>query len=184
MIGLFGGAFDPPHNGHVALLRGAREKLGIDDVVVVVAAYPGHKQVETPAAIRLELARAAFPGEELILDDHSRTVDMLRDHPEWRGATFLLGADEYAGFSRWKEPEEVLRLVRVAVGTRPGFPLPAAEEDGRVTFFEIDPVPVSSTELRTRLDRGEDVSGLLPAAVWDLIERGGLYGRGGYTGTS
>jgi nicotinate-nucleotide adenylyltransferase len=184
VIGLLGGAFDPPHDGHLALLRGAGEKLGLDDILVVVAAYPGHKEIETPAAIRFELARAAFPAEALILDDHARTVDMLRDHPEWWGATFLLGADEYAAFSSWKEPEEVLRLVRVAVGTRPGFALPAAEEDGRVTFFEIDPVPVSSTELRRRLDRGEDVSELVPAAVWDLIERGGLYGRGGYTETS
>jgi nicotinate-nucleotide adenylyltransferase len=184
VIGLLGGAFDPPHDGHLALLRGARERLGLDDVLVVVAAHPGHKEVETSPAIRLELARAAFPGEVLILDDHARTVDMLRDHPELWGATFLLGADEYAGFSRWKEPDEVLRLVRVAVGTRPGFPLPATEEDGRVTFFEIDPVPVSSTELRKRLDRGEDVSGLVPTAVWDLIERDGLYGRGGYTGVS
>ena len=183
MIGLFGGAFDPPHDGHVALLRGAREKLGIDDVLIVVAAYPGHKVVETPAAIRLELARAAFPDQELMLDDHARTVDMLWDHPEWYGATFLLGADEYGSFSRWKEPEEVLRLVRVAVGTRPGFPLPA-KDDGRVTFFEIDPVPVSSTELRERLERGEDCSDVVPSAVWAMIERGGLYGRDGYTDAS
>jgi nicotinate-nucleotide adenylyltransferase len=184
LTGLFGGAFDPPHNGHVALLLGARERLGLEDVVIVVSAYPGHKEVETPAAIRVELARAAFPDEELVLDDHARTVDMLRDHPEWWGATFLLGADEYASFARWKEPDEVLRLVRVAVGTRPGFPLPAGGADGRVTFFEIDPVAVSSTELRARLDRGEDCSEIVPPAVWEMIERGGLYGRGGYTEVS
>jgi nicotinate-nucleotide adenylyltransferase len=176
---LFGGAFDPPHNGHVALLRGAREQLGIDDVLVVVAAYPGHKDVDTPAAIRVELARVAFPGEEIALDGHPRTIDMLRDHPEWEGATFLLGADEYAGLAGWKEPDEVLRRVRVAVGTRPGFDLPA--RDDRVTFFEIEPVPVSSTELRERLDRGEDVHELVPPAVWEMIERGELYGRPGYT---
>ena len=181
MIGLLGGAFDPPHDGHVALVRGAREQLGLDDVLVVVAAHPGHKQVDTPPAIRLELARAAFPGEPLVLDAHARTVDMLRDHPEWWGATFLLGADEYRAFSRWKEPDEVLRLVRVAVGTRPGFPLPPPGGDGRVTFFEIDPVAVSSTELRARLDRGEDCSEIVPPAVWEMIERDGLYGRGGYT---
>jgi len=184
VIGLFGGAFDPPHEGHVALLRGARERLGIDDVLVIVAEHPGHKEVETPAAVRFELARAAFPREVVILDDHPRTIDMLRDHPEWEGATFLLGADEYAGFSLWKEPDEVLRLVRVAVGTRPGFPLPPVPDDSRVEFFEIDPVPVSSTELRERLERGEDASGLVPAAVWDLIERAGLYGRDGYTDAS
>jgi len=176
---LFGGAFDPPHNGHVALLRGAREQLGIGGVLVVVDAYPGHKEIETPAAIRMELARTAFPGEEIVLDGHPRTIDMLRDHPEWEGATFLLGADEYAGFGTWKEPDEVLRLVRVAVGTRPGFDLPV--RDDRVTFFEIEPVQVSSTELRERLDRGEDVHELVPPAVWDMIERGGLYGRPGYT---
>jgi nicotinate-nucleotide adenylyltransferase len=181
--GLFGGAFDPPHNGHVALLRGAREKLGLDDVLVIVTAYPGHKEVDAPAEARLELARAAFPGEPIVVDSHARTVDMLRDHPEWEGATFLLGADEYAGFSSWKDPDEVLRLVRIAVGTRPGFPVPE-RNDGRVTFFEIEPVPISSTELRERLDRGEDVHELVPAAVWELIERGCLYGRGGYTGTS
>jgi nicotinate-nucleotide adenylyltransferase len=179
VIGLFGGAFDPPHNGHVALLRGAREELGIEDVLVIVAADPGHKAVETPAAVRIELARAAFPGEPVVVDDHARTVDMLRAHPEWEGATFLLGADEYEHFASWKEPDEVLRLVRVAVGTRPGFPLPVL--DDRVTFFQIDPIPISSTELRERLDRGEDVSELVPASVWDLIERDGLYGRGGYT---
>lgn len=181
MTGLFGGAFDPPHNGHVALLRGAREQLGIDDVLVIVAADPGHKQVDTPAAVRLELARAAFPGEPVVLDGHARTVDMLRAHPEWEGATFLLGADEYAGFPSWKEPDEVLRLVRVAVGTRPGFPLPPPGAGGRVTFFEIEPMPISSTELRERLDRGDDVHDLVPPPVWDLVERDGLYGRGGYT---
>ena len=69
-------------------------------MLVVVAADPGHKQVDTPAPVRLELARAAFPDEPVVLDDHARTIDMLRDHPEWEGATFLLGADEYRGLPR------------------------------------------------------------------------------------
>ena len=64
-----------------------------------------------------------------------------------------------------------------------GFPVPEGN-GGRVTFFEIEPIPISSTELRERLDRGEDVHELVPAAVWELIERDCLYGRGGYTATS
>jgi nicotinate-nucleotide adenylyltransferase len=188
VIGLFGGAFDPPHNGHVALLSRAREALALDGVVVVVAAEPGHKAVETPAATRLELARAAFPGERVALDRHARTVDMLRDHPEWEGAVFLIGADEFAGFLDWKEPEEVLRLVRLGVATRPGFPreslepvLAALALPERVLFFDLEPLPIASRELRARLDRGEDVHELVPAAVWELIECDRLYGRPGYT---
>ena len=72
VIGLFGGAFDPPHNGHVALLRaaqrGARARARARRSSPPT---PGHKQVETPAAVRLELARAAFPGDEVVLDEHA-----------------------------------------------------------------------------------------------------------------
>ncbi len=189
MIGLFGGAFDPPHNGHVALLARATEELGLGESVVIVTADPGHKAVETPAAARLELARAAFPGGTVVLDDHARTIEMLRDHPEWEGAVFLLGADEFAGFLDWREPEAVLALVRLGVATRPGFPresldavLVRLEHPQRVTFFDLEPLPIASSELRRRLDLGEDVSALVPAPVWALIERDGLYGRDGYTG--
>jgi nicotinic acid mononucleotide adenylyltransferase len=53
---------------------------------------------------------------------------------------------------------------------------------GRVAFFDIEPLPIASRELRARLDRGEDVHGLVPPAVWEIIERDGLYGRPSYTG--
>jgi nicotinate-nucleotide adenylyltransferase len=188
---LFGGAFDPPHNGHVALLARARAALGLERAVVVVAGAPGHKTVATAASTRLDLAKAAFPAETVVLDDHARTVDMLRDHPEWEEAVFLLGADEFAGFLGWKEPEEVLRLVSLGVATRPGYAretldavLGRLEHPERVLFFDLEPVPIASSELRARLDRGEDVHGLVPAAVWALIERDGLYGRDGYTESS
>ena len=189
VTGIFGGAFDPPHLGHVALLRAAREELHLDETVVVVAAAPGHKWVETPAEVRFELARAAFPGVRVALDGHARTADLLRDHPEWEGAFFLLGADEFAQFLDWQEPTEVLRLARLAVATRPGFPrerldavLAELGSPERVAFFDIEPLPIASRELRARLDRGEDVHELVPAAVWSLIERDRLYGRASYTG--
>src|SRR5205085_1542654 len=120
VLGIYGGSFDPPHAGHVALVRAAKEKLGLDRVVVVVVANPGHKSVDTPPDARFEMARAAFPGDEVVLDDHARTVDMLRAHPEWHGATLLIGADELADFSNWKEPSSILGLVRLGVATRPG----------------------------------------------------------------
>src|SRR2546427_15289 len=61
MVGLFGGAFDPPHRGHVELARRAKDELGLDKLVVLVEADPGHKRVETPADVRLRLTQAAFP---------------------------------------------------------------------------------------------------------------------------
>src|SRR5205823_1834868 len=109
VLGLYGGAFDPPHKGHVELARVAKDELGLDRLLVLVSADPGHKRVETPAATRLELARAAFPDDEVALDEHARTIDMLCAHPEWHDPLFLIGADEFCDFLSWKEPDEVLR---------------------------------------------------------------------------
>jgi nicotinate-nucleotide adenylyltransferase len=181
-VGLFGGSFDPPHDGHVALVRAAKAALGLDRVLVLVAADPGHKRIDTPAWARLELARAAFPGDEVLLDDHARTADLLRDHPEWDDPIFLLGADAFIGLPGWKEPAEVLRLARLGVATRPGYPqdridatLARLDAPERVLFFELEPHAVSSHDLRTRLARGEDPVDGLPEAVRRIVERDGLY---------
>jgi nicotinate-nucleotide adenylyltransferase len=180
VIGLFGGSFDPPHNGHVALARTAASELGLDEVLVLVSADPGHKHVETPAEVRLELAQAAFPDLQVSLDEHARTIDLLRAHPDWGGdAIFLIGADQFCDFLSWKEPDEVLRRARIGVATRPGYPrerldavLEQLETPGRVLFFELEPLPIASSELRDALDRDS-----VPPAVWEIIERDGLYSR-------
>jgi nicotinate-nucleotide adenylyltransferase len=182
LIGLYGGSFDPPHRGHVELARRAKEELGLGKLVVLVSAAPGHKTVETPAEVRVCLARAAFPDDDVVLDEHARTVDTLRAHPEWSDPVFIVGADEFADFLAWKEPEEVLRRTRLAVATRPGFPherlqavLERLEQPDRVLFFEIEPTPVASRDLRARLARGEDVADEVPSAVVRTIKKGGLY---------
>jgi cytidyltransferase-like protein len=73
VIGLYGGSFDPPHLGHVSVAREAKERFGLERIVILVSADPGHKRVVTPGEARLELACAAFPGDEVVLDDHART---------------------------------------------------------------------------------------------------------------
>jgi len=184
--GILGGAFDPPHRGHVELARRAKQELGLAKLLVLVADDPGHKHVATPVDLRLQLARAAFPGDEVLVDDHARTVDTLRAHPEWEGSVFLVGADQFADFLTWKEPNEVLRLARLGVATRPGFSRDALQavlaqlaEPTRVLFFEIEPTPVASRDLRARLRRGEDVAAEVPSAVLETIRSGGLYAAGG-----
>lgn len=181
-LGLYGGAFDPPHRGHVELARVAKQALGLDRLLVLVAADPAHKHVETPGSVRLALAQAAFPDDEVLVDGYARTIDLLRAHPEWDGATLVIGADQFADFLAWKEPDEVLRRVRLAVATRPGYPqaaldavLDRLEQPHRVEFFELEPIPLASSELRGRLARGEDVRGDVPPEAADLIRRDALY---------
>jgi nicotinate-nucleotide adenylyltransferase len=180
-VGLFGGAFDPPHLGHVALAHAAKRQFGLPQLVVLVAADPGHKQVELTAEIRLELARVAFPDEDVRLDHHARTVDLLRDG-EWDDPLFLIGADEFCDFLVWKEPEKVLRLAHLGVATRPGFPqerlqgvLELLKQPERVVFFPIEPHDVASTKLRALMAAGQPLDELVPEAVANVLRQRGLY---------
>jgi nicotinate-nucleotide adenylyltransferase len=179
--GVLGGTFDPPHNGHVALARAALEQLPIDRLVVLVAANPGHREVFAEPQDRLRFARAAFEGlpAEVVLDDNAFTVDAVRDG-RFGEAVFVVGADEGAAFPGWKDPDEVLRFVRLAVGTRSGYPPPDLTRYAeRIVPFELDSPPVSSTEVRERVERGEPLGGLVPPAVEAAIRETGVYR--GYT---
>ncbi|MEX0850695.1 MAG: nicotinate-nucleotide adenylyltransferase [Gaiellaceae bacterium] len=183
-LGILGGVFDPPHFGHVALARAAIAELGLERLLILVVAHPGHKQATTPAETRFELARLAFedvPGVEVELDSHTRTVDSLEARkPE--DAVFVLGADELADFPSWKNPDRVLELVRLAVAMRPGVPDDRVHEThahlsapDRVSYFDLEPVAVSSSLVRERAARGEPIDDLVPAGVAEAIVRLGLY---------
>src|SRR6266508_4022655 len=156
MIGLFGGAFNPPHLGHVELARRALEEFNLDKLLVLVSDDPGHKPVESPLEQRLALARLAFAGLP-------RTEVI---------------ADQYRDFPTWKEPDAVLERVPLGVATRSGVERPPVvpEHEGRVRFFEIDSPPISSRDLRERARRGEPLDGLVPEPVAREIENRSLYG--------
>jgi nicotinate-nucleotide adenylyltransferase len=180
---LLGGTFNPAHNGHVALAQAAEERFA-DEVVVLVAARPGHKEVQLDADTRLALTRAAFPDREVELDPYERTVDLLKSG-RWSDPLFVIGADEFCDFLTWKDPEGVIARARLAVATRPGYPrerlqtvLDQLSRPERVQFFEIEPLPISSKEIRDRVARGERIDRLVPPAVADLIEARGLYRNG------
>jgi len=189
--GLLGGAFDPPHRGHVALAHAAIERFGLDRLVVVVTGDPPHKDVETDAETRYRLAEAAFadiPGVEISRHELERpgpshTVDTARwAEGQWGDVVFLVGADEFADFPDWKEPDEILEHVRLGVATRIGYPhdrldevLTGLRRPERVELFEIPSVDVSSTEIRRRAARGEPIDDLVPGGVERLVVEHGVY---------
>jgi len=177
VTGLYGGAFDPPHNGHVALAAGAKQAFAIPRLIVLVSESPGHKSTHSPAQVRLELARAAFPDDDVRLDPYPRTIDLLRAE-QFDEPLFVVGADEFSDFLSWKEPDGILELAELAVGARPGFPrerldtvLDRLRRPERVQFFEIEPNRASSTAIRA----GDPAEGLVPPAVASLIRQRALY---------
>ncbi len=180
--GLFGAAFNPPHNGHVALVDAARREFGLERIVILVTVTPAHKQVEEDAETRLELARAAFPGYPVEREESTSDVSVREAERRFGDVIFLIGADQFIEFHRWHDPDAVLDHARLAVATRPGYPherlaeaLAGVSRPERVLFFEIPSWPVASRELREKVARGEPIDTLTPAAVAALIEQRGLY---------
>jgi len=190
-VGVLGGAFDPPHLGHLELARAGVEHFRLDRLLVRVVADPGHKEVATSPEIRLHLAELAFAPldeAEVGLDPFPRTVDSL-EALALEDPVFLLGADEFASFLEWKAPERVLELARVGVATRPGTSreqlgtvLARLSRPDRITFFPIEPHPVSSVEIRALVGRGESIDGLVPPAVAAELARLELYRAAGGDG--
>jgi nicotinate-nucleotide adenylyltransferase len=184
VVGILGGAFDPPHNGHVALARRAVAHFGLTRLLVRVVVAPGHRTVVAASDDRLaltEVAFAAIPGAEIGLEPHGRTVDALIGLG-LHDPVFLIGADELASFATWKEPGRVLELARLGVAARPGVPrerldavIAGLAHPGRIELFEIEELPISSSEIRRRVACREPIDGLVPAAVAVEIERRGLY---------
>lgn len=182
-VGILGGRFDPPHLGHFALALKAAEHFGLDELHVTVVEDAAHKPSEAPAEHRLAMARLAFAELEATveLEQHRYTVDALEANG-YDDPIFLIGADELLDFATWKEPDRVLELARLGVATRPGYPAERIEEalerlarPDRVLLFELEPLPISSRDLRARAAAGERLDGLVPPPVAAEIARLGLY---------
>lgn len=189
-LGVFGGTFDPPHLGHLVAASDACQALGIERMLWVPSAVPPHKRdtVHASAAHRLAMVRAAVAGDprfqaddlELRREGPSYTVDTLRALREREpGAElcFVTGADNLAEIPGWREPEEILRLARLAVVTRRGDGHAPAAAAGMAPadVVAVTRVDVSATEIRRRVAAGETIRYLVPDAVRAYIEREGLY---------
>ncbi len=196
-IGVLGGTFDPPHNGHLAAAREAQMRLGLERVLFIPAGDPWMKAGNpiTPVEQRVEmveLAIAGKPGFSLSRLEADRpgpsytadTLEALRWEFGHKAELFLiLGLDSLAGLHRWHRPERIAHMCTVVAVTRPGVAVPEAEIlerhipglRGRLVLLEGLYVDMSSTEVRRRVAAGDSIEGLVPEAVERYIGEKGLY---------
>lgn len=193
---LFGGTFDPPHWGHISLLKNAIEVGQPDRVVIIPAGIPPHKQASSaPAPLRLAMCAcfcSVFPrvsiwDYEIMRQEKSYTVDtikaFLKEHP---GDELLLciGGDMLLSFADWYCYKEILALVTLVVqsrGEERAMLEKAADKlrniGGQVLFTEKEVERVSSTEIRAGLRNGEDFWSMLPPPADKIARKNGLYRR-------
>jgi len=189
-IGLYGGSFDPPHLGHLALAHIALEHLRLDELRWLPAGTPYQKRcMPAPAADRQAMVEAAIAGEpRFVIDTRelqrvgpSYTIDTLRElqrdaaPAQW---FLVIGQDQYANLPSWHEWRELIGRVTLAVAARDGAAPDPAPLAGAAHHVEVLPLPridVSSTGIRDRIAAGRDYTDMVPPAVASYIDRHHLY---------
>ncbi len=183
---MFGGTFDPVHNGHVAVASDVRDVLCLDRVLLVVASDPWQKRgsVIASAEARYELVLAALDGVDGVEAsrvelDHggpSVTADTLEAlQRPGRELFLLLGADAVANMPTWRRLEETRDLATLAIIGRAGEGSLPPGPGWRVEHVDAPRLDISSTELRARIAAGRPIDGLVPPAVVRAIHARGLY---------
>lgn len=196
-IGIYGGTFSPPHNGHLQAAKAFMEQMWLDFLYVIPTAVPPHKQMQVPVSAedRIEMCRLAFAGlEGVYVSDleirrggKSYTVETLRElWGEDRRLFLLCGTDMMLTLDEWREPEEIFRLSypvyirREADATLDGRIIQKIadyqQKYGKVVRRIVtDPIELSSNQIRAHLAAGESISSLVPAAVEKYIRDNHLY---------
>jgi nicotinate-nucleotide adenylyltransferase len=197
-VGVLGGAFNPPHMGHLVLAQEAAAQLGLGRVLLVPTGRAPHKEIpdDPGPRVRLEMVQAAASGSDL-LEAEAREVDAAErsDGASYTADTleelsrdadgevvWIMGADSAAGLEGWRSPERVLELARLAIATRAGVEssevkavLERLGGSDRAQFIEMPEIGISSTMLRARVAAGRPIRYLVPEAVAELIAQRGLY---------
>jgi len=195
-LGILGGAFNPPHIGHLVCAQEALLQLELDKVVFVPVGQAPHRDVEDDpgAEARLELVELAIADDERFT---SSRVELDRDGPSYTSDTLremrsaapddelflILGGDQAATLPTWHEPEEVLSLATVAVVERVswtrnaiGIKIARLKGSPSVRYLDMPLIQVSSSAIRRRVAAGRPLRYLVPDAVASYIEANGLYG--------
>ena len=192
-IGLLGGTFDPPHNGHLQIAKTAIEQLGLDEVLFIPASRNPLKRgtKQSPAKHRLAMVEKMISDEpnmgvcdlEISLGGNSYTVDTLTEltYAQPGEYWFLLGSDSLKTLQQWKQPQRLLKLCRLGVvvraPARKSEILRGIDEDtlSRIDLIDMPPIEISSTGVRDLMFRGRNLRPYLKPTVLQYIEEHKLY---------
>jgi nicotinate-nucleotide adenylyltransferase len=195
-IGVFGGTFDPIHQGHMIIAEQVMGELNLSRVVFVPGGIPPHKEassVRASAEDRFDMVEAAVAGNgrfsvDRVEVDAGRpmytveTVGILKEREAANDWYFITGADEVSNLLMWKDPDRLLEEVVMVAATRPGYDLSKLHhlEAGLRNFDRIFPVEctrvdISATGIRRRILQGKSVRYLVPEGVYEIIKDRGLY---------
>ena len=177
--GIFGGSFNPIHNGHISLARQLREKAGLDEVWLMVS--PQNPLKATADLLddesRMEMAHLAVAGEEgIIASDYEmhlpkpsytwNTLQALKqDYPD-REFVLMIGGDNWQMFDKWYRADDIRNEFQIIVYPRRG-------SEGGIDGLEL--IDISSTEIRERIKAGKDINRMVPKAVAEYINEHHLY---------
>jgi nicotinate-nucleotide adenylyltransferase len=186
-VGIFGGSFDPVHNGHIKIARSFLNSGLIRELLILLTPSPPHKQAtdQTDFSHRFEMLKLAFQSEEQVrvsdlekeLPQPSYTLQTIKHlQNRYPDAIFYLclGQDSLRDFHKWHKYKKILERVTLLVASRPDVDTSSVDPEilEKVIFIDHEPVSVSSTEIR---NRREEERNELPAAVAEYIERHHLY---------
>jgi nicotinate-nucleotide adenylyltransferase len=192
-IGVFGGTFDPIHNGHLVAASEVAHALALAEVIFVPTGQPWQKEYRdlAPAEDRYLMTVIATASDALMsvsrvdIDrlGETYTVDTLTDLRAARGTEaeffFIMGADALAGIKSWRNTENLFSMAHFVGCTRPGHPVDvdSLKEDfkGDFTLIEIPALEISSTACRERVKTGRPIRYLVPDGVIQYIAKRGLY---------
>lgn len=188
-IGVFGGTFDPPQNGHIAVAKAVLQQLHLDLVLFVPAGDPWQKHESSSAADRIDMVKLAIAGigefsvstVDIDRGGPTYTVDTLRDiaaqFPQSQ-LYFIMGDDAFAGITTWKDFDKLGELATLVVVSRYGnAPEVPATLSPSVNLLEISALPISSTMCRERIANGDSLEGIVPDKVAEYVHKHQLYRR-------
>ncbi len=192
-LGILGGTFDPIHKGHIMIARQAVQELHLDKLILLPAGKPYHKQTDgADKWTRLEMAQCAaeefgfgISDYEIKRETPSYTVESMKyfqsNYPNAR-LVFIVGADSLDYIDRWKDSRTLLSMVEIAAAGRSGSgdmeqkkQKLEREFHAVVHLLHNDRVAVSSSDIRSRIKKGESVKELVPRSVWDYLKQHQVY---------